>query len=476
MEDFVKIDTQVSLRSARQKAYARVISWRRYVTLAGLALASFTASANAEVLPTDGVSLCQFKPSEFASWFDGGAVTTDGRVTPANSLLFNSTVDAPNHTHCYFHKWAARMFLWLTSPRDNGRVFQSPEFYTVSPPVDGKRSLSQNAPGKEDLRLLLRSAKPVESGGGAGTRRGVLMAQSKSLVYTLSLVNDVYAYFMTGVKNHALSRSRFPINSDDLEAIKAFARVHTTTLGHPEVLTMELKTTWVETAGLREAGLDPSKYIRINALIPTYDTSDPTQQKWIPKNEPPKKAELALVGMHIAGSSFGHPDMMWATFEHVDNVPVAPYQYESSNGIKQSTPGPGPWLFSRSDSRGPFNEPRMHARHEPNIEAEPHNTIGPSDTRRENAWGGLPNDHEFNSRVISVNTGTMQRLQNDVRANYLLIGTVWNLGAGSNRLANSTLETYEQTNNCFFCHDASKQLGVSHIYESLTPLFPQAPR
>jgi hypothetical protein len=118
----------------------------------------------------------------------------------------------------------------------------------------------------------------------------------------------------------------------------------------------------------------------------------------------------------------------------------------------------------------------MHARHEPNIEAEPHNTIGPSDTRRENAWGRLPNDHEFNSRVISVNTGPMQRLQNDVRANYLLIGTIWNAGAGSNSLANSTLETYEQTKNCFICHDASSQVGVSHFYKSLMPLFPQAPR
>jgi hypothetical protein len=118
----------------------------------------------------------------------------------------------------------------------------------------------------------------------------------------------------------------------------------------------------------------------------------------------------------------------------------------------------------------------MHARHEPNIEAEPDNTIGPSDTRRENAWGGSPDDPEYNSRVISVNAGTLQSLQNDVRANYLLIGTIWNAGAGSTRLANSTLETYEQSKHCFKCHDASAQVGVSHIYGSLLPLFPQAPR
>src|SRR3979409_1385362 len=167
MEDSVKVDRQVS-------AYApRLISSGRYMMLMGLAFASLTASADAEILPSDAAPLCQLKPSEFASWFEGGAVTTGGRVTPANSLLFDFTVDTPaNSSHCNFHKWAALMFLWLTSPRDDGRVFQSPEFYTVPRPAAGKRTLTQNAPGKEDFRLFLRSSKPVESGGMAGDRRG----------------------------------------------------------------------------------------------------------------------------------------------------------------------------------------------------------------------------------------------------------------------------------------------------------------
>jgi hypothetical protein len=477
VEDLVKIDRKVSSRPRPRQFYAlRAIASGRYVTLVGLALASLTASANAQVLPPDAASLCQFKPSEFASWFESGVVTTEGSVTPADSLHFNFTQDVPpNHTHCNFHKWAARMFLWLTSPRDNGRVFQSPEFYIVSPPEDGKRRLTQNAPDKEDIRLFLRSSKVVELGGMAGAGQGVLMAQNKSLVYTLSFVNDVYAYFLTGAKNGALKDTRFPIQSEELEAIKAFARGHTT-LGHPEVLAIEIKSAWVETAGLREAGLDPSKYIRMNALIPIYDTSDPTQQKWTLTNDPPKKTELALVGMHIVGSTSGHPDMTWATFEHVDNVPIAPYRYKRANDVKDSAPSQGPWLFSRRDASGPFNERHMHARHDPNIEAEPDNTIGPSDTRRENAWGGSPNDHEHNSRVISINMSTMQILPSDVRANYLLIGTVWNSGAGSARLANTTLETYEQAKNCFFCHVTTTPSQLSRIYESLQPLFSQAPR
>jgi hypothetical protein len=476
MEDFMKSDRKVTSRpDPRQSRALRATASGRYVTLLGLTLASLTASANAQVLPPDAEPLCQFKPSEFASWFEGGGVTTNGSVTPADSLHLNVAQDVPsNHSHCKFHKWAARMFLWLTSPRDKGRVFQSPEFYAVSPPEDGKRTLTQNALDKEDIRLFLRSSK-VEVGGMPGAGRGVLMAQNKSLVYTLSLVNDVYAYFMTGAKNGVLNGDRFPIQSQELQAIKDFASGHTT-LGHPEALAIEIKSTWVETARLSEAGLDPSKYIKLNALIPTYDTSDPTQKKWPLTSDPPKKAELALVGIHIVGSTAGQLDMTWATFEHVDNVPIAPYRYKRANDIKDSVPGPGPWLFSRRDASAPFNERNMHARHESTIEAEPNHTIGPSDTRRENAWGGSPDDPEHNSRVISINSGTMQMLQGDVRANYLLIGTIWNTGVGSARLANTTLETYEQTNNCFFCHTGTTPSPLSRIYHSLQPLFSQAPR
>src|SRR5215510_8355741 len=198
----MRIDRQVSCRSHLQQAHApRAMASRRYLAPVVLAFAFLAGSANAQVLPSDAVaSDCQFKPAEFASWFEGGVVATNGTVTPANSLNFNFTVDTPaNHPHCNFHKWAARMFLWLTSPRGSGRIFQTPEFYSVSHPVDGKRTLTRNDPGKtEDIPLILRFAKPVEHGGMAGGGRGVLMAQNESLVYTVSFVNDVYAYFMTG--------------------------------------------------------------------------------------------------------------------------------------------------------------------------------------------------------------------------------------------------------------------------------------
>ena len=58
----------------------------------------------------------------------------------------------------------------------------------------------------------------------------------------------------------------------------------------------------------------------------------------------------------------------------------------------------------------------------------------------------------------------------DVRRNYLLIGTIWGNGLGSNRLANTTLETFERGKNCFDCHRAHLPDGkLSHMFGRQSP-------
>lgn len=47
--------------------------------------------------------------------------------------------------------------------------------------------------------FLDESGKVVETEEGQAVTNGVLMAQTGSLVYYVSIVNDVFAYFRTGV-------------------------------------------------------------------------------------------------------------------------------------------------------------------------------------------------------------------------------------------------------------------------------------
>src|SRR5205085_867692 len=144
----------------------------------------------------------------------------------------------------------------------------------------------------------------VEQGQAGGG--DVLQTQTGSLVYYATMVNDVYAYFLTGAKNGGITPkpTQFPTKQADLNKIVTFASMHGKTFPDPNALAVEVKTSWVEAAGLP----NPSSYITMNASIPTYDKSNPNE--WVPNGK--KTVQLALVAMHVVGSTAGHPELIWA--------------------------------------------------------------------------------------------------------------------------------------------------------------------
>ncbi len=172
--------------------------------------------------------------------------------------------------------------------------------------------------------FLDESGQVVDVSVGQATTQGVLLSQKGSLIYYGVAVNDVFAYFLTQQKDTGATSSRFPTTQADLDAIVAFAGQHQKTFPDPNALAVEIKTSWVETKGLPDA----ATYIRMNATIPTFDTTDPND--WKQNGE--RTAELALIGIHVVGSTNGHPEMIWATFEHFSNTPNAAYTYNSMTG------------------------------------------------------------------------------------------------------------------------------------------------
>jgi hypothetical protein len=339
----------------------------------------------------------------------------------------------------------------------------------------------------------------VEQGQAGGG--DVLQTQTGSLVYYATMVNDVYAYFLTGAKNGGITPApnQFPTTPTDLNKVVAFAAAHGKTFTDPDALAIEVKSSWVEAAGLSNL----SSYITMNATIPTYDTSNPNQ--WTPNGQ--KTVQLAMVGLHVVGSTAGHPEMIWGTFEHFGNAPNGTYKYiDNTNATKTVTQtAAGTWLFSASNSSGPFNAAHMFF-NSPNIDSISPFTITPSDTIRWKAFGGAfdfsPNPLDAttaasNSEIISINNSVIGQLAaGDVRANYYMTGSTWTIGGaaptgsfksgggggnevGTSKLANTTMETYQQGSNnlwntgtnCFSCH-VTNTTSVSHIYPPLQPLFP----
>jgi hypothetical protein len=338
------------------------------------------------------------------------------------------------------------------------------------------------------------NAVPTEQGQADGN---VLMAQNGSLVYYALQVNDVFAYFLTGQKDGPISATTFPTTPAALNSIEAFGLAHSKTFPDANALAIELKSAWIEAAGL-----DTSKYVTITATIPTYDKVSPTQ--WNANGT--RQAQLALVGLHVVGSTAGHPEMVWATFEHVNNARGEQYSYtnNATPGVTVTIPqnNAGSWTFSTTPPSANQNKPLLKMSGPNIVAAAPPTPIGPSDVLRVNPWGMPGSSTASNTEVVSINNSVMSQLAaGDIRKNYIMTGATWTIfGAppnnnnqvGTNRLANTTMETFFQASNCFSCHQGNLPngmpnmlgtlfgppptppvgVGLSHVYGPVKPLFP----
>jgi len=467
-------------------------------------------------LPSDVLQSCIVSSSDFDSWFASQTVSINGAVDAANS------VTALHENNCDFYKWSEQMFLWVTSPNvsgdySSGTVMESDSFYTVSTVVDGVRTLIPHEKGKL-ISAVANSQKNDKL--FADTEEGqatddVLMAQNGSLIYYISMVNDVYAQYLNGVANSggSVSGSEFPTTQDQLNTIIAYAKTQGITVKDPNTLTIEVKTSWVAADELANV----SDYITMNAIVPTYDTSN--DQKWIPNGTEPKK--LAMIGIHIVGTIDGHPEMVWATFEHLNNAPNLSYTYLDTNKETKTQPADtgNDWLLNSDSSNSTYNQSHIKYCNASELKqkkcnelntifATTDNTISASNTKMTKPWGvandGVPNAENStvaasNSEVISINNSVLGKLAaGDLRKNYIFIGATWTDGGaaptgtsysatntaagvaiGTSQLANSTMETYAQNGagysqygTCFSCHSnyadpGLKPSDLSHIYAEL---------
>jgi hypothetical protein len=345
-----------------------------------------------------------------------------------------------------------------------------------------------------DPTLAVIDTEQGQAGDGS-----VLEAQTAangSLVYFSTMVNDVYAYFLTGANHGAITTSpanQFPTTSTDLTNTLNYAAAHgkpANSFPDSNALAIEIKTAWVLASGLPNA----SSYITEEATVPVYKHVSGTS--WTPNGQ--QTVTLALVGVHVVGSTAGHPEMVWASFEHFGTAPLATYQYTSSaagNPTKTITqPTTGPWIFSANGSGLTFNVPHMAVSSTPvanSIAASSGFTISPSNTSRVQPFGMAGTNTASNTQILSANNNVLSQLAGgDIRGNYFLVGATWtpfgsnpgpsNNGVGTSLLANSTMETYQQGSNCFDCHQNFNQpptgpsnptTQISHVFGVTQPLF-----
>jgi hypothetical protein len=390
-----------------------------------------------------------------------------------------------------------------------GNVIKSPKAI-IDSKINPLEVVQEFKVGNKSI-FLDSKGNEVQSEQGQAGSHGALMGENKSLVYYITMVNDVYAYFLTGVNEGKLNGNQFPTTAGARDSIVAYAKTKGwATPPDADALAIELKTSWVEAKDLPNL----ENYITVKAIIPTYDKSNPN--KWVENGQTTTK--LALVGMHIVGSVAGHPEMIWATFEHEKNSPNSAYSYVDKNDkIKQVAADTGKgWLFNANanDTTGTQNIQNMTVSGDTILIKNP--ALASPTARRIMAWGvasnTVPNGEDktpadSNSELISINNVVRKMLVGkDVRKNYLLIGATWTFGGagpngnvypygavndsipagdaiGTGQLSNSTMETYVQpptsasteqnSISCFSCHNNNngvKPSDLSHVFEDLISL------
>jgi hypothetical protein len=466
-----------------------------------LVLATPTLAQN--IIPGDASPTCAVDSATFNSWFKSGSASQNGAVTPTDGFNFPP---AATNTKCDFYTWGAQMFLWLTSPAGTGLTFDSDQFYDVvrigtdanKNPIFEFQVSGSDTPNPMALRDV--KGDDIHGNGQAGGG-DVLISQPStaapdgSLTYYGIHANDIYAQYRTGqaaTPNAFASTAiagNFPTTQADVNLVAQYAGM---AFADENAMTMEMKTSWVDAATV-----NADDYLVIEAIVPAYTKT--SASVWTANGTEAKK--LALVGMHIAAPVLGHPELVWISYEHINNAPMADYTYTNTGGSNVSVPfsSAGNWTFLPSGAAQPPNVTSVATVDSSgNINGVNGGAITAVDDVLENPWGVEPGpnaDIANNTDLVSLNSSVLGMLAGlgDVRANYYQIGGIWTADGqlptsdsdtnirGGTRLANSTMETFHQypdtnngfqSKNCFLCHSTGSTDGVdlSHIFNFLNPL------
>lgn len=209
----------------------------------------------------------------------------------------------------------------------------------------------------------------------------------------------------------------------------------------------EIKSAW----RILSSADDKSKYITQDSTVAEFnDKGEPTGTS--------KSVTLGLVGLHIIIKAPGYPQWIWATFEHIDNVP--PSEFDSTTNKVVSKPKSGvTYSYYNANATNPNQSPCKASAPsdcQPFTKATPLTRVTPI---RDSAKG-------VNQKYQSGNL-----VKGTVLENYQLITTQWptqpNNPAVTNGdpsptiAANTTMESYIQSSsNCMNCHGAAALPGL----------------
>ncbi|HEV7505212.1 MAG TPA: hypothetical protein VGS07_09890 [Thermoanaerobaculia bacterium] len=380
-----------------------------------------------------------------------GTTPPGGCAAPAAWFPHSQTPQPdPNHpftSFCDFHQWAWQSFLWLT--QTNGGKLRFETFPTVEDVIAGKDTSSTRGP----MKLAVRTQKingPHQSLNEVtqADSLGVLVAHGGRASYYSQYVNpQMFQQIVSLHWNNPAVLNQIP---------------PTTEFATGDV---EIKVSWKIVA----PGEDTSKYYVRPALVDRLVTG-PNGKVRTDGGSPPLAVQVALVGFHVVGWVQGHPEAVWASFEHDDNAPdLVPNQ---SPSVPVSTRD---WAFYSAGTLA-LNCNQVSTS-QLKLDAATQTLTPITQVCRQFPSGmaaGTPSTDPNLQAITTLNASVKSQLGTDVARHYFEVGAIWILGkdhkvviqpndnlqaslTGSTLLNNSVIETFTQniqtSNNCFTCHN-----------------------
>jgi hypothetical protein len=351
---------------------------------------------------------------------------------------------------CAFYQYSWQSFLYLTSPAYGAGGALNFELYpSVSQVFGAGAQLKMEANRRVGPPTLFvdkrmnrvrtfqaRGSKPLGDITQAGSE-GVLVDQNNNVTYYEQFLDPIATGFITAC---------------DLTVTACQTTTAAQTLRFPAGA-IELKVSW---RPLPSGTPNADTYYTLQDVL-VFD----------PQTNTTKTTDLGLVGFHLVYTTPNHKEMVWATFEHVDNAPDGP-----CTGATTPPAGFSGWAFNNATSTNCGNVNAWTKGQQPPYPI--------TQAFRNWAYGSAT------TGTGPSNAATIQALNksalgilpaSSVWKNYFLVGAVWTNGTlpavaptssgsnefGSTFLANSTMETFTQfpnpstgsgTANCFNCHNA----------------------
>jgi len=259
-----------------------------------------------------------------------GFLDKRGRTAPPSNAL----PSPPTNNDCAFYNWAWRTFMYVTEKTASNDpaflhyrtveetfpgAFHEPAADVVVANDDRSRIVDLNPtkfeflsapePVQPTQRPILNDGarQAAQSGGGA-----TLIDQNGNPVYYSINLNDDYANFVRDNRlDDVLRLLAKPIKDQDNGAAPADLEFR------PGAL--ELKSSWMIIEG---PVAKFSNYIVAKARVPVLknvaDGDGGAPHVEADASRPLREVNVALLGLHVVGVIDGHPEFVWATFEHAD--------------------------------------------------------------------------------------------------------------------------------------------------------------